>query len=148
MATKKVKVCDECGGQGLDGTPVLRWPYVKTRGKNRELCYGCASKALRDLYGVKVEENHRQIVVAASAEAGPAPVSVVTAEATPAQIQDKRRNELIAENGGVQIFIVTPKEEVAKGMVIKYGPVGSPREIEILEPNPFGDGSWFAKLAG
>jgi hypothetical protein len=125
MATKAVTFCDVCDKAQAAVGSIL--PTFFTQ-EGQELCYTCASAQLRKMYAVDAVED-----------------MAVDKEAVPKSAFEKEREELIKELG-CAVYVIRPKVEVAKGMVIKYG--NPLRDAEVIKEVTGKEGEWFAKLVG
>lgn len=137
MAQKTVTVCDRCGMQGSDSSKVLPAFFAKN---GDELCFNCAYKELRSMYGLPEDAPANQTPVPSSngKPADPLPPD------TEAFLI--RKGELEVELD-CTVYPVKPKVPVQPGQEIEYGnPV---KRVLIIERCPGNEaGVWFARILG
>lgn len=131
MAQKTVTFCDECDRPETDSFKVLP-SFFKEEGK--ELCFECASKALRELYGVEEKKASESIMVSM-------PVDMDA----DMRAYLKRKSELEDEYDQA-MHVIKPAGTAVPGERFMHGK--PPRTAEFVEEVVGKPGFWFVKVLG
>jgi len=133
MAQKNVTFCDGCDKPEGEGFKVLPNFLAK---EGQELCFSCAMRGLRELYGL----TNGQLVAVNENATLPAPPQEEKDEQFKAF--EKRKSQLEAEND-CSIYVVK-KDGIGPGQEFEH----NKKTVVALEEVPYRPGAWFIKVPG